>query len=120
MSKKEKFINFVYNGFICNIDMSTVDPDVSAYWNALCDKKDVPKKNELSDKAKLILKYLQTLPDGTPGLKSKDIADAIEISSRSVSGSMRKLVTEAYVEKLGSDPCYYAITEKGKNIIIED
>lgn len=38
--------------------------------------------------------------------------------SRSVSGSMKKLITEGFVEKIGSDPVAYAITEKGKNKVI--
>lgn len=120
MTKKEKFIDFIYEGFIHDIDMSTVDPDITAYWNALCEKKTASRAVEFTDKGKLILQYLQSLPDNSAGLKSKDIAEAIDISSRSVSGTMRKLVTDSYVEKLGSDPYYYVITEKGKNVIFED
>jgi DNA-binding PadR family transcriptional regulator len=32
---------------------------------------------------------------------------------------MRKLVTDGFVEKIGQDPVYYSITEKGKNITID-
>ena len=46
--------------------------------------------------------------------KAKDIAEGLFTSGRSVSGSMRKLVTDGYVDKLGKDPVVYAITEKGK------
>ena len=47
--------------------------------------------------------------------KAKDIADGIGISSRTVSGAMRKLVTDGFVEKeIGPRSCIYAITEKGK------
>jgi large conductance mechanosensitive channel protein len=52
--------------------------------------------------------------------KAKEIAEGMFISSRAVSGSMRKLVSDGYVEKIGADPVMYLITEKGKNINIED
>ena len=51
--------------------------------------------------------------------KSKDIAEGLFISSRAVSGAMRKLVTDGFVEKVGQDPVIYALTEQGKNIEIE-
>ena len=42
------------------------------------------------------------------------------IASKSVSGAMRKLVTDGYVEKIGQNPVVYMITEKGKNVIFEN
>lgn len=48
-------------------------------------------------------------------LKAKDIAEGLFTSGKSVSGSMRKLVSDGYVEKIGKDPVTYAITEKGKS-----
>lgn len=47
--------------------------------------------------------------------KAKEIAEGLFTSGRSVSGSMRKLVSDGYVEKIGKDPVAYAITEKGKS-----
>ena len=41
------------------------------------------------------------------------------ISSRTVSGSIRKLVNDGFVEKVGQDPVIYSITEQGKNIKID-
>jgi predicted transcriptional regulator len=52
--------------------------------------------------------------------KAKDIAEGLFISSRAVSGAIRKLVTDGYVEKVGQDPVIYSITEEGKNIKFED
>ena len=40
------------------------------------------------------------------------------VSSRTISGAIRKLVTDGYVEKVGQEPVIYALTEKGKNIVI--
>ena len=42
------------------------------------------------------------------------------MTSKRVSGAMRKLVTDGYMEKLGQDPVVYGLTETGKNIVIED
>lgn len=47
--------------------------------------------------------------------KAKEIAEGLFTSGRSVSGSMRKLVSDGYVDKIGKDPVAYAITEKGKS-----
>ena len=41
------------------------------------------------------------------------------MTSRRVSGAIRKLVTDGYVEKVSQDPVIYALTEKGKNKVIE-
>ena len=46
---------------------------------------------------------------------SKSIANGLSISSRSVAGSMRKLVTDGYVSKNG-EPAVYRITDKGRDI----
>ncbi len=45
--------------------------------------------------------------------KAKDIGEGLFCSSRSVSGSMRKLISDGFVEKIGKDPVTYAITDKG-------
>ena len=52
--------------------------------------------------------------------KAKDIGEGLFISSRAVSGAIRKLVADGYVEKIGQDPVVYSLTEKGKTITIED
>ena len=52
-------------------------------------------------------------------LKARDIAEGLFVSSRTVSGSMRKLVADGFVEKVGQDPAIYTITEKGKNYNID-
>jgi predicted transcriptional regulator len=66
------------------------------------------------------MKYLQDLPEDAPMMKAREIAEGLFISSRAVSGAMRKLVTDGFVEKVGQDPVMYALTEKGRNIEIEE
>lgn len=74
-------------------------------------------KPVLTENGAKILKYLQENPDKV--FKSKEIAEGIMVSSRAVSGSIRKLVTDGFVDKLNDEPCIYSITEKGINYNIE-
>jgi len=71
-----------------------------------------------TDNGKVVLKYMQEC--GTPMLKARDIAEGLFISSRGVGGALRKLVTDGFCEKVGQDPVIYALTEKGKNYVIEN
>ena len=80
-------------------------------------KYDRLEKPVLTDGGKKILKYMQEC--GIPALKAKDIAEGLFISSRGVSGSLRKLVTDGFCEKVGQDPVVYTLTEKGKNFVID-
>ena len=50
---------------------------------------------------------------------SKEIAEALFTSGRSVAGSMRKLIKDGYVEKIGKDPVQYSLTEAGKSYQFE-
>ena len=51
---------------------------------------------------------------------SKEAAEALFTSGRSIAGSMRKLVSDGYVEKMGKNPVQYSLTEKGKLYTIID
>ena len=119
MSKKEKFIEVIENAFFSKVDINELDPDIVYYWNALKGANEVEKPT-FTDNGKLIMKYLQDLPEDAPMMKAREIAEGLFISSRAVSGAMRKLVTDGFVEKVGQDPVMYALTEKGRNIEIEE
>jgi DNA-binding MarR family transcriptional regulator len=117
MSKKQKFIECVNEALFSKVDLNELDPDVVAYWEALKGTGDV-EKPMFTDNGKLVMEYLKSLPEGHMALKARDIAEALFVSSRTVSGAMRKLVSDGFVEKIGQDPVMYSITEKGKNIEI--
>jgi Mn-dependent DtxR family transcriptional regulator len=51
---------------------------------------------------------------------SKEAAEALFTSGRSIAGSMRKLVADKYVEKTGKDPVQYSLTEAGRNYQFEN
>lgn len=115
MSKKSEFIEYVEK-LVKEEEMSE---NAREFWEALKNIKE-NEKPTFTDNGKLIMKYLQELPEGSPMMKAKEIAEGMFVSSRAVSGAMRKLVTDGFVEKVGQDPVMYILTEKGKNINIED
>ena len=51
---------------------------------------------------------------------SKEAAEALFTSGRSIAGSMRKLTADGYVEKTGKDPVKYSLTEAGKSYRLEN
>ena len=90
--------------------------NVRLYWEALKGKVEEDKPI-FTDNGKLILQYLKDHQE-TPMWKARDIAEGLFISSRAVSGAIRKLVTDGFVEKVGQEPVIYSLTENGKNIEI--
>jgi len=88
---------------------------VQEYIKALEDN--VASKPEITEKGKIILAYMQKKSGKT--FKSRDMSEDLFIPSRSIGGTMRKLVADGFCEKIGKDPIIYALTEKGKNYVID-
>lgn len=118
MNKCENFLNY-FDWLIANCKEPVIIPDeVKEFYDILRSQQDKHIDKPLFTEAGLqILEYLKT--QDVKSLKAKDIADGMEISSRKVSGSIRKLVTDGFVEKYGANPVVYTLTEKGKNFDIE-
>lgn len=117
MSKKQEFIKYV-NELITAAPAVEPNEDAALYWAAFCGLDENGEKPLFTDNGKLILKFLQEHQD-TPMWKARDIAEGLFISSRAVSGAMRKLVTDGFVEKVGQDPTIYSLTNSGKTITVE-
>ena len=117
MSKKQEFIKYVHELIIAAPGVQP-NEDASLYWSAFCGLDENGEKPLFTDNGKLILKFLQEHQE-TPMWKARDIAEGLFISSRAVSGAMRKLVTDGFVEKVGQDPTLYSLTNNGKTISIE-
>lgn len=88
------------------------------FYLEILENEEVKEKSPITDNGKIILKFLQEHQE-TKAFKAKDIAEELVLSSRGVSGSLRKLVTDGFCEKIGKDPIFYSITEKGKKFEIE-
>lgn len=119
MTKKEKFIEAIDNALFSKVDINELDPDVVAYWEAFKGENE-KEKPLFTDNGKLILKYMQEHIADMPMGKAKDIGEGLFISSRVVSGAIQKLVKDGYVEKIGSNPTVYALTDSGKVVAFEE
>lgn len=116
---KQEFLDFVNALIEANPEVANklMTDNVKMYLDILKNEKKTDKP-ALTDNGKIVLKYMQEC--GTPMLKARDIAEGLFISSRGVGGALRKLVTDGFCEKVGQDPVIYALTEKGKNYVIEN
>lgn len=95
-------------------------------WNAMIDfwentkakaLKGKEENQEMTENGKAVLAYMQE--NVAEPATSKEIAAGMGISSRSVSGAMRKLISTGYVEKEeNTSPIHYNLTELGKEYII--
>ena len=112
MISKKEFIEEIENV----IDMSSLSVGAQEYWAMMKEdkKKDKPP---FTDNGKLILTFLKEHTEKDVW-KASDIAEGLFVSSRTISGAIRKLVTDGYVEKVSTDPVIYTITELGKNVEI--
>ena len=115
MSNKQEFIQFVE--MVVENYGKEMPEGAQKYFEAM---KNVPEKEKpmFTDGGKQILKYLKDNHSVGEALAAKIIAEGMMISSRSVSGSIRKLATDGFVEKVGQEPVIYSLTENGKNIEI--
>lgn len=113
---KQEFIDFIDALIAAAPDVAKelMTDEVKAYLEAL--KQTDGDKPLFTDNGKLVLQGMQKLnAEGTTMAKAKDIGDELFISSRTVSGALRKLVTDGFVEKIGQNPTIYCLTEKGKS-----
>lgn len=120
MTKKEAFIKMV-ESLIDPLDINELKEDDKTkmaieFFQELKENKASTPKPEITENGAKILAYMQeNYQKYNNVFKAKEIGEGLFVSSRSVSGSMKKLITEGFVEKIGSDPVAYSITDKGKD-----
>ncbi len=119
MTKKEAFIKMVED-LMDPLDISELKEDdetrmaVEFFEELKSGKSTAGPKPEITENGAKILKYMQeNYQKYNNVFKSKEIGEGLFISSRSVSGSMKKLITEGFVNKIGTDPVAYEISQKG-------
>lgn len=124
MTSKEKFINFIQTE-IFELDKEDIYAkkcgedwgDIKNFWNHfLNEKKSSSNNGEMTENGSKILRYMQSNEDKYNNLfTSKEIGEGLFMSSRSVSGSMRKIIADGFSEKVGKDPVTYSLTDEGRN-----
>lgn len=109
---REKFINEIKE---CiekfNIELS---PEALAYLESL--EKGSASIGGFTENGLKILAYMQEYYTSRGNsFKAKEIGEGLFMSGRSASGSMRKLIADGYVEKIGQNPVCYGLTDLGKS-----
>lgn len=120
MTKKEAFIKIIQTEIFDRTDIYAENyPDeyelAASFWEDFKDGK-VKNSGAMTENGKKLLSWMQENVNTMTNLfTSKEAAEALFTSGRSIAGSMRKLVNDGYVEKTGKDPVQYSLTEAGKN-----
>ena len=116
MTKREKFIELV-DKMIEAMDFtaSELDENKDALeFFAGFKYTQVAEKPKFTENGKIILQFMQRNRDKYNNLfKAKDIGEGLGISSKGAAGSIRKLITDGYAEKNGTEPVVYSLTGKG-------
>ncbi len=117
MNKYEEFIEYFQYLRIqgTEIEPRCVEEVLQVLRDLSVEEKSKPPLTESGLK---ILEYLQSC-DGE-NLKAADIAQGMDVSSRKITGAIRKLVEDGFVSKFGQSPVQYSLTEKGKNFNIKE
>lgn len=120
MNNKEIFIKIVDycfdDGGIVLSDNFTEEEYLAAinFWKEFKEGK-VKESKGMTENGTKLLSWMQENEVSMCNLfTSKEAAEALFTSGRSIAGSMRKLINDGYVEKIGKDPVRYSLTEKGK------
>lgn len=125
MTKKEAFIKIIQTEIFERTDIYAENyPDeyglAAAFWEDFINGK-TKNSGAMTENGQKILSWMQNNADTMSNVfTSKEVAEALFTSGRSIAGSMRKLVTDGYVEKIGKDPVQYSLTEAGKNYQFEN
>jgi predicted transcriptional regulator len=80
-------------------------------------KKGRSSNRLFTEKGIAILKEMREVNDW---ISAKALGERMDVSGRSVSGTMRKLVTDGYIEKQAGTPAAYKITEAGMTCNFEE
>ena len=84
------------------------------YWIAFKEGKNEPKG--MTENGGKILKFMQENFESFNNIfTAQNIGEGLFMAPRSVSGSMKKLVTDGLIEKIGVKPTSYALTDAGKS-----
>ena len=116
MTNKEQFIQEIEE--LVNTSCHRLSEGARAYFEQL---KATPEKEKVpftENGAKVLIWMQENYESYNNILKAKEIGDGLFCSSRTVSGAMRKLITDGYVSKTEGTPTCYSLTELGMNVTV--
>jgi thiamine monophosphate kinase len=127
MTKKETFIKFIevaikiaedeityINGINEKYNITTDDYNIAMeFWEDY--KKCLTPPKDMTENGLKVLTWMREhIEEMSNVFTAKEIGEGLFTSGRSISGSMKKLVNDGYVEKIGKNPVQYSLTETGK------
>ena len=114
MTNKEIFINTVEQLIAHSKDM--IPTEAIEYLNQLKAEPEKERAPFTENGAKVLIWMQENYESYNNILKAKEIGDGLFCSSRTVSGAMRKLVTDGYVSKTAGTPICYSLTDLGMTV----
>jgi len=113
----------MYNNLIKELEQTLKDVPDFFSLEALEEFEAFKNKNKdsspVTEAGARVLKWMQDNAALNNNIFSaKIVGEGLSCSSRSVSGTLRKLTEDGYAEKIGSNPVSYSLTEKGQMLTI--
>ena len=119
MTKREKFIEFVEHMMTqMNFSANELEEHKEAidFFASLKATTAEQEKPLFTEKGKIIFQFMKDNKETYNNMfKAKDIGEKLAISSRGAAATIRKLITDGYVEKFGDEPVVYSLTTLGEN-----
>ena len=119
MTKREKFIEFVEHMMTqMNFSASELEEnkDAIGFFASLKATTAEQEKPLFTEKGKIIFQFMKDNKETYNNMfKAKEIGEKLDISSRGAAATIRKLITDGYVEKFGNEPVVYSLTTLGEN-----
>ena len=117
MSKKETFIAEIE---VILSDGVVLSEDAMTYFTALKGAAD-KEKPAFTENGKAVLQFIKKNKEIYNNLfKAKEIGEGMGTTSKKVSGAMRKLVTDGFLEKIGENPVTYSLTKLGESVSLDE
>ena len=115
-ASKEKFIEEIDKLLEDVPDFFALNEEAYEYYLLLKNDKESCNKKDFTENGVKVLRYMQeNYKSYNNVFTAQNIGEGLFIPPRSVSGTMRKLISDGYAIKVGNKPTSYAITPKGEN-----
>lgn len=125
MTKREIFINLIQTEIFDRADIWAENygedyKTAAAFWEEFKNSK-VAVNSKITENGKKVLLMMQELEEEMSNMfTSKELAEKLETSGRSVSGVLRKLANDGYISKEGKNPIYYSLSEVGRQLDLKN
>ena len=125
MTKREIFINLIQTEIFDRADIWTENygedyNTAAAFWEEFKNSK-ATANNKITENGKKVLLTMQEFEEEMNNMfTSKELAEKLETSGRSVGGVLRKLANDGYISKEGKNPIYYSLSEIGRQLDLKN